>query len=124
MVAVPHSFATQRILRIKDGRIGMAELEKIAYAKNYIEKLANGINPVTNQAIPDADVINTVKISLCLFYVSALFRIVIAKEGIYQPKATRVMQPFTLDYEARTKVPHAAFHILSGAIHTSSTSLT
>ena len=101
MVAVPHSFATQRILRIKDRRIGMAELEKIAYAKNYIEKLANGINPVTNQAIPDADVINNVKISRCLFYVSDLLRQMIEEKALSQPKGKSVKQPFQLDYEAR-----------------------
>lgn len=45
----------------------MTELEKIAYAKTYIEKLANGINPLTNQAVPDDDIINNVRISRCLF---------------------------------------------------------
>ena len=70
----------------------MAELEKIAYAKNYIEKLANGINPVTNQAIPDADVINNVKISRCLFYVSDLLRQVVENGGISQSKAKAELQ--------------------------------
>jgi len=45
----------------------MTELEKIAYAKSYIEKLANGINPLTNQEVPESDIINNVKISRCLF---------------------------------------------------------
>ena len=27
----------------------MTELEKIAHAKTYVEKLANGINPLTDQ---------------------------------------------------------------------------
>lgn len=36
----------------------MTELEKIAYAKTYIEKLANGINPLTDQPVPDSDSIN------------------------------------------------------------------
>ena len=79
----------------------MAELEKIAYAKNYIEKLANGINPVTGQVVPDGDVINNVKISRCLFYVSDLLRQVVENGGISQPKAKIVKQPFQLDYEAR-----------------------
>ena len=52
----------------------MTELEKIAYAKTYIEKLANGINPLTDQPVPDADSINNVRISRCLFYVSDLLR--------------------------------------------------
>lgn len=79
----------------------MTELEKIAYAKAYVEKLANGINPVTGQVLPDGDVINNVKISRCLFYVSDLLRQVVENGGISQPKAKIVKQPFQLDYEAR-----------------------
>lgn len=79
----------------------MTELEKIAYAKAYVEKLANGINPVTGQVVPDDDVINNVKISRCLFYVSDLLRQVVENGGISQPKAKIVKQPFQLDYEAR-----------------------
>ena len=28
-------------------------LELLKHAKNYIEKMANGINPLTNEIIPD-----------------------------------------------------------------------
>ena len=35
----------------------MTEVEKIAYARMYIEKLANGINPLTDKAVPDTDLI-------------------------------------------------------------------
>ena len=31
----------------------MTELEKIAYAKSFIDKLANGVNPIDDSAIPD-----------------------------------------------------------------------
>ena len=79
----------------------MTELEKIAYAKAYVERLANGINPVTGQVVPDGDVINNIKISRCLFYVSDLLRQVVENGGISQPKAKIVKQPFQLDYEAR-----------------------
>ena len=48
----------------------MTEIEKIAYARNYIQKLANGINPVTGREVSEGDVINQVRISRCLFYVS------------------------------------------------------
>ena len=39
----------------------MTELEKIQYAKTFIDKMANGINPLTNSAVPDADLINEVR---------------------------------------------------------------
>ena len=79
----------------------MTELEKIAYAKTYIEKLANGINPLTDQPVPDSDSINNVKISRCLFYVSSLLRQIVESGGLSQRKAKTVKAPFWLDYEAR-----------------------
>ena len=79
----------------------MTELEKMAHARKYIEKLANGINPLTGQMVPDGDVINNVKISRCLFYVSDLLRQIVENGGISQPKVKIVKQPFQLDYEVR-----------------------
>ena len=34
----------------------MTELEKIEYAKSFIDKLANGINPLDDSPIPDNDI--------------------------------------------------------------------
>jgi hypothetical protein len=48
----------------------MTELETIAHAKSYLEKMANGINPLTGEAVPETDLINQVRISRCLFFVS------------------------------------------------------
>ena len=79
----------------------MTELEKITHAKIYVDKLANGINPLTGQQLPDSDIVNNVKISRCLFYVSAILRQVIEREGDSPRKAKIVKKPFQLDYEAR-----------------------
>ena len=79
----------------------MTELEKIAYARTYVEKLANGINPLTDQPVPDTDSINNIRISRCLFYVSSLLRQIVENGGISQRKAKTVKAPFQLDYEAR-----------------------
>ena len=46
----------------------MTETDKIAQARVYMEKLANGINPLTNQVVPDADLMNNVRISRCFFF--------------------------------------------------------
>jgi hypothetical protein len=48
----------------------MTELEKIAYAKSFIDKLANGINPLDDTPILEGDIANNVRLSLCFFYVS------------------------------------------------------
>ena len=52
----------------------MSDREAILRAKMYIDKLANGIDPVTDKKIPDNEVINNVKISRCLFYVSSVLQ--------------------------------------------------
>lgn len=59
----------------------MTELEKMQFAKNYIDKMANGINPLTNQHTSENDMINNVHISRCLFYVSDILRQVIENGG-------------------------------------------
>lgn len=89
----------------------MTELEKITYAKIYVDKLANGINPLTGQQIPDSDIINNVKISRCLFYVSDILRQVIEQENHSPRKVKIVKKPFQLDYEARKIFEYSEFPI-------------
>jgi len=55
----------------------MTDTEILKHAKSYIDKLANGINPLTNEAVSENDVVNNVRISRCLFYVSDVLRQVI-----------------------------------------------
>lgn len=50
----------------------MIDEEKIVTAKVWIEKLANGINPLNDELVKDDDLINNVHISRCLFYVAEL----------------------------------------------------
>ena len=79
----------------------MTELEKIVFAKSYIEKLANGVNPLTDQVVSDMDVINNVRISRCLFYVSDLLRQILDNDGISHKKSRIPKKPFYLGHEAR-----------------------
>lgn len=60
----------------------MTELEIMERAKMYVDKLANGVNPITDQTVPDEDCINNVRISRCLFYVSGVLSQVIANGGV------------------------------------------
>ncbi len=50
----------------------MIDMEKLNTAKVWIEKLANGINPLNDELVKDEDLINNVHISRCLFYVADL----------------------------------------------------
>lgn len=79
----------------------MTEVEKIAYARNYIQKLANGIDPLTGKEVPDSDIINNVRISRCLFYVSDVLGQVVENGGISPRKRKGHKQPFQLDHQAR-----------------------
>ena len=58
----------------------MTESEKIAYAKMFIDKLANGINPLDDTPIPDGDVANNIRLSRCFFYVSEILRQAVERE--------------------------------------------
>ena len=60
----------------------MTELEKIERARMYIDKLANGINPIDDTVVPDGDIINNVRLSRCLFFVSDVLRQVIENGGM------------------------------------------
>lgn len=50
----------------------MIDIEKLNTAKVWIDKLANGINPLNDELVKDDDLLNNVHISRCLFYISEL----------------------------------------------------
>lgn len=66
----------------------MTELEKIAYAKSFIDKLANGINPLDDTPIPEGDLANNVRLSRCFFYVSNILGQVYENGGIGKVEKT------------------------------------
>ncbi len=64
----------------------MTELETLERAKMYMEKLANGINPIDGSMIPDGDIVNNVRISRCFFYVADVLGKVIDNSGVAASK--------------------------------------
>ena len=60
----------------------MTDLEIMQHAKEYLDKLAKGIDPLTGREVPEGEIINNVRISRCLFYVSDVLRQVIENGGI------------------------------------------
>lgn len=74
------------------------ELEIMVHARTYLDKLANGINPLTDETLPETDIVNQVRISRCLFFVSDVLRQVIEKGGLKKtPKS--LLSPFELTDE-------------------------
>lgn len=66
----------------------MNDLEVIKRARIYTEKLANGINPLDDSIIPETDIVNNVRISRCLFYVSDILKDVIEKQEKSEKRKT------------------------------------
>ena len=80
----------------------MNEMDTMARAKMYIEKLANGINPLTDTELPSEDVVNNVHISRCFFYVADVLGRVIDNGGIKKKSSGRKAS-FSLTQEQITK---------------------
>lgn len=75
--------------------INLNESEKILKAKSYLDKLANGINPITNELASENDTINNIHISRCLFYVSDVLRNLIENNN-NPPKKKNSKIPFSV----------------------------
>ena len=63
------------------GGATMTELELMQRAKIYMDKLAQGIDPVTDQEVPGDSVLNNVRLARCFFYVSGVLDQVIQNKG-------------------------------------------
>lgn len=80
----------------------MTELEKIAYAKSFIDKLAEGINPLDGTPVGEDDIVNNVRLSRCFFYVSDILRQIIDNGGITASHPVKYTKPeFFLTDEQR-----------------------
>ena len=77
----------------------MTELETMQRAKMYLDKMANGIDPLTDRPVSDSDCINQVKIARCLFYVSDILRQVIENGGKIQNKEAVKKITFTISQD-------------------------
>lgn len=80
------------------GVIDMNDMEIMARAKMYVEKLANGINPLTDMEVAENDVVNNVRISRCLFYVADVLGQVLDNGGVHK-KSSSKKEPLKLTTE-------------------------
>ena len=60
----------------------MDDKERLYYAKQYVESMANGINPLNNQPVAETDLLNNVHISRCLFFTANILQAVIDNNGV------------------------------------------
>ena len=59
----------------------MTELETVQRAKMYMDKLAQGIDPISGLELPEDTVLNNVRLARCFFYVSGILERVIRNGG-------------------------------------------
>ncbi len=74
----------------------MTDYEVLQRANMYIKKMAQGINPLTDEPVDDEDLINNVRISRCLFYVSEVLENVINGSYSYK-KNVEKKSPFYVE---------------------------
>lgn len=79
----------------------MVDKEKFNSAKIWIEKLANGINPLNDELVKDDDLINNVHISRCLFYVSELLGEIKVETSVERKRR----KPFFLSKSEAENIP-------------------
>ena len=87
----------------------MTELEKIQYTKSFVDQMANGVNPITGEPIPETDLLRHERISRCMQYVSNILQQTIIKTEAEQKKEQirRLLSDrpsFTLPYEKRKQI--------------------
>ena len=80
----------------------MTELETMQRAKMYLDKLAQGIDPITNQEVPEDSVLNNVRLARCFFYVSDVLGKVIDNGGVIGGKPK--LQAFTISADQLARV--------------------
>ena len=68
-----------------------------------MEKLANGINPLTNEPVPESECINQVRISRCLFYSANIIGKVIDNDGVVGYQKRTAKEPFFITKEQLSK---------------------
>lgn len=72
----------------------MTELETLQQAKLYINKLARGIDPISNHEIAADSVLNQVRLVRCFFYVSEVLQRVM--EYGYGQKTSQRLREFSI----------------------------
>ena len=78
------------------------EIEKLERARQYIEQLAGGIDPISGRELPEDSALNQVRLSRCFFYVAQVLGQAIAKEK----RAAKIpLLPFALPAERRENIP-------------------
>ena len=81
----------------------MTELETMQRAKMYLDKLAQGIDPISGAEVPEDSVLNNVRLARCFFYVSGVLQQVIDHGGSVGASHKQKL-PFTITPQQTSQV--------------------
>ena len=84
----------------------MTNLEKLSNAKDYMDKLSNGINPVSDEMLTKDALLGNIDLSRCFFFVSDVLRQIIENGGVIGNRRQNYskLEPFNLSDEQREKI--------------------
>lgn len=83
----------------------MADMEKLRKVKQCIDSLAEGLDPFTGRPLPAEEIVNDVRVSRCLFFVSVLLQEQMQGAA---GKKTGKKQAFRLSLEERERIVFSA----------------
>ena len=79
-------------------------IEILSRAKDYMKKLANGIDPISNNKILEDSVVNNIRMSRCFTYVSDVLQQVIDNGGEVKKVKKTFKMPFSITDEEKKQV--------------------
>jgi len=84
----------------------MIEMAKLLDAKDYMDKLSNGIDPVGDDVLTKETLLDNISLSRCFFFVSDVLRQVIENGGKIRSRASSNahLPPFTLPEDQRNQI--------------------
>ena len=84
----------------------MTELEKAINAKDYMDTLADGVDPATGEVLSEDTALNNVELSRCFFFVSDILRQVIENKGVVgrHSRSKVKLPPFSLPEDLRSQI--------------------
>lgn len=85
----------------------MTELERIQYARDYVDKLSHGINPLTGLHVDEHDIVNDVHIARCLSFVTGILDKLIEESSSAQQRRNQ-RRPFSITDEQRSRFEYSA----------------
>ena len=95
---------TITLIQNKEG-LNMTELERLISAKDCMDKLANGMDPTSDEVLPKDTILNNVSISRGFFLISDVLRQVIENGGTVTKRTGKShLPPFTLPDELRNQI--------------------